>query len=89
MFLVLAFSLTAWRNSQNARRLINNTASKTTEKTVASTEAPTVKAVENPVSDVPDTRQSTTEESTVMTLTRKKCSPEWNWKIARKNSSSP
>lgn len=64
LFLVLAFSLTAWRNSQNARRLIDNTASKTTEKTVTSTEVPTVKAVENPVSDVPDTRQSTTEEST-------------------------
>lgn len=64
LFLVLAFSLTAWRTSQSARRLMGDTDFTVTVNDVTTTEKQTVKAVEIPVSNVPDTRESTTEETT-------------------------
>ncbi|MCR4563657.1 MAG: M23 family metallopeptidase [Clostridiales bacterium] len=64
LFLVLAFSLTAWRTSQTARRLMGDTLS--SEKTALTTTEPrTVKSVEIPVTNVPDTRENTTEETTL------------------------
>ena len=63
LFLVLAFSLTAWRTSQTARRLMGDITS-TTLPTIITTEQTTVKAVEIPVENVPDTREHTTEETT-------------------------
>ncbi|MBO4339489.1 MAG: M23 family metallopeptidase [Clostridia bacterium] len=64
LFLVLAFSLTAWRTSQTARRLMGDTLS--SEKTALTTTKPrTVKSVDIPVTNVPDTRENTTEETTL------------------------
>lgn len=63
LFLVLAFSLTAWRTSENARKLMNDTAN-STKLTVVTAEPTTAKPVEIPVTDVPDTREHTTEETT-------------------------
>ncbi len=63
LFLVLAFSLTAWRTSQNARRLLDGDDLTVTQNTVTATTAETLKAVEIPISNVPDTRESETEET--------------------------
>jgi murein DD-endopeptidase MepM/ murein hydrolase activator NlpD len=62
LFLVLAFSLTAWRTSQTARRLMGDVTGETQTKT---TEPSTLKAVEIPVTNVPDTRETTTEQTTL------------------------
>ena len=66
LFLVLAFSLTAWRTSQTARRLMGETVSRTAPTTVTATEPSTVKAVEIPVENIPDTREQTTETTTAV-----------------------
>lgn len=64
LFLALAFSLTVWRTSQSAKRLMDTdkTSAVTTQANV--TEKPTAKTVEIPVTDVPDTRNETTEPAT-------------------------
>ena len=64
LFLVLAFSLTAWRTSQNAKRIMDGVTVRTTERTESTTEKQTARAVDIPVSNVPDTREQTTEEET-------------------------
>ena len=66
LFLVLAVSLTAWRTSRTARRLLDGVTESTESVTVKTTAEPTtLKAVEIPVTDVPDTREQTTEETTL------------------------
>lgn len=64
LFLVLAFSLTAWRTSQSARRIMDGIDFSTSENKTTATVSQTAKAVEMPVTNVPDTRQQTEEKTT-------------------------
>jgi len=66
LFLVLAVSLTAWRTSQTARKLMGEAVESITSTTAAPFKEPeTLEAVEIPVTNVPDTREQTTEETTL------------------------
>ena len=64
-FTVLAISVTLWRNAGILSSQTGNQPVITTRKIITTTEPLTVQIVENPVTDVPDTRQNE-EKSTVL-----------------------